>query len=149
MVDKNHPITAAFFDISGVLLFAGIILAFIRGRLNRPNLKGIPAQDVIALGLLAAIVIVGFFLEGMRMAMAELSESGFHAPVGYFISKLFSDPTRLIDTYGHVWYAHAALTAAFIAYLPFSRLRHMIMAPLMLAVDAVRTDRGGKKSEHV
>ena len=148
MVDKNHPITAAFFDISGVLLFAGIILAFIRGRLNRPNLKGIPAQDVIALGLLAAIVIVGFFLEGMRMAMGELSESGFHAPIGYFISKLFSDPTRLIDTYGPVWYAHAAFTAAFIAYLPFSRLRHIIMAPLMLAVGAVPTYKE-KKSEHV
>ena len=126
-------------------MLAGIILAFIRGRLNRPNLKGIPSQDVIALGLLAAIVIVGFFLEGMRMAMAGLSESGFHAPLGYFISKLFSNPTRLIDVYGNVWYAHAAFTAAFIAYLPFSRLRHIIMAPLMLAVGSVTTSRGGKK----
>jgi nitrate reductase gamma subunit len=145
MMDKNHPLTAAFFDISGVLMLAGIILAFIRGRLNRPSVRGIPSQDVIALGLLAAIVIVGFFLEGMRMAMAGLSESGFHAPLGYFISKLFSNPTRLIDLYGHVWYGHAALTAAFFGYLPFSRLRHIMMAPLMLAVGSVPSHRGGKK----
>ena len=146
MMDKNHPITAAFFDISGVLMLAGIILALIRGRLNRPNLKGIPSQDIIALSLLAAIVIVGFILEGMRMAMAEFPESGFHAPFGYFISKLFSNPTRLIDVYGNVWYGHAALTAAFIGYLPFSRLRHIIMAPLMLVVGSLPTHKGGKKT---
>ena len=146
MMDKNHPLTAAFFDISGVLILVGIILAFIRGRLNRPNLKGIPSQDLIALSLLAALVIVGFVLEGMRMAMAGLPESGSHAPIGYFASTLFSNPSRLIDVYGNVWYAHAAFTAAFIGYLPFSRLRHMIMAPLMLAFGSVTTSRGGKKN---
>jgi nitrate reductase gamma subunit len=146
MMDKNHPLTAAFFDISGVLILVGIILAFVRGRLNRPNLKGIPSQDLIALSLLAAIVIAGFVLEGMRMAMAGLTESGSHALIGYFVSTLFSNPSRLIDVYGNVWYAHAAFTAAFIGYLPFSRLRHMIMAPLILAVGSVTTSRGGKKT---
>lgn len=149
MMDKNHPITAAFFDISGVLMLAGIILAFVRGRLNRPNLRGIPSQDLMALSLLAAIVIVGFGLEGMRMAMAGLPESGFHAPIGYFLSKLFSKPSHLIDVYGNVWYAHVAMTAAFVAYLPFSRMRHIIMAPLMLTAGSVKTSGGGKKSDHV
>jgi nitrate reductase gamma subunit len=145
MIDKNNPITAVSFDISGALMLAGIILTFIRGRLNRSNLKGIPSQDVVAISLLAAIVIVGFFLEGMRIAMAGLSESGVQAPIGYFVSKLFSNPTRLIGIYGNVWYAHAALTAGLIAYLPFSRLRHIIMAPLMLAVGSVSPPECGKK----
>jgi nitrate reductase gamma subunit len=35
-----------------------------------------------------------------------------------------------------VWYIHAILTGAFIAYLPFSRLMHIIIAPVVLAINA-------------
>jgi nitrate reductase gamma subunit len=44
--------------------------------------------------------------------------------------------SALVDVYGYVWYMHAILTGAFIAYLPFSRLMHIIMAPVVLAMNA-------------
>jgi nitrate reductase gamma subunit len=44
----------------------------------------------------------------------------------------------LIHLYGYVWYLHAILTGAFVAYLPFSRMLHMIMAPVVMAINAGR-----------
>jgi nitrate reductase gamma subunit len=35
-----------------------------------------------------------------------------------------------------VWYLHAVFTGAFIVYLPFSRMLHMIMAPVVMAMNA-------------
>jgi nitrate reductase gamma subunit len=60
--------------------------------------------------------------------------------LGYGLSKIFSGGPTLNQWYGYIWYLHAVLTGAFIAYLPFSRLAHIIMAPVNLAMRAVAED---------
>ena len=136
MLDKTHPLTAAFFDISGILLLIGIAMATARGiRSRSTRVQEVCFHDWLALGLISAIVVVGFILEGIRIAMAGLPTASAHAPVGFWISRYFTNPSVLVDSYGYIWYMHAILTAAFIAYLPFSRLLHVIVAPLVLTVN--------------
>jgi len=77
----------------------------------------------LALGLIAGIVVIGFILEGIRIAMTGWPGNAEYAVIGFGISRLFSDPT--------------GLTGAFFAYLPFSRLFHIIMAPVVLAMNAI------------
>ena len=55
--------------------------------------------------------------------------------VGYGLSRLLTG-VDLTGLYGYVWYAHAILTGVFVAYLPFSRMIHMITAPLALALNS-------------
>jgi nitrate reductase gamma subunit len=52
---------------------------------------------------------------------------------------------ELTGIYGYVWYLHAILTGAFLVYLPFSRMFHMIMAPVGLAMNAA--DKALKSQE--
>lgn len=138
MLDKNHPATAFLFDLTGVMVFLGVASAFIRGTLTRSNqIKGIPVQDRLALGLVAGIVVIGFVLEGMRIAMTGCPDGSAYAIAGYGVSMLFSNASGLPQVYGYIWYVHAVLTGAFFAYLPFSRLSHIILAPVVLAVNAV------------
>ncbi|MGD2269076.1 MAG: cytochrome c3 family protein [Desulfobacterales bacterium] len=137
MLDKNHPFTAFLFDLTGIMILSGIIMAFLRGRAaksDRPS--GLPEQDRWALGLIGGIVIVGFFLEGIRIGMTGWPAGSGYALLGYGLSKVVAGMPGLTDIYGYVWYIHAVLTGAFIAYLPFSRLMHIIMAPVVLAMNA-------------
>ncbi len=135
MLDKNDAATALLFDLSGMMLMLGLLLAFVRGRIAQSSrLPDQPRQDQLALGLIAAIVVIGFVLEGMRIAMTGRPEGSVYAVVGYAISTLFSSPNELTDIYGIIWYIHALLTGAFVAYLPFSRLLHIILAPIVLAM---------------
>jgi hypothetical protein len=137
MVNKNSPGTAFLFDLTGVMIALGILFAFFRGTMDRlDHVPGLPGQDRWALSLIGGIVMVGFILEGIRIAMTGIPENACYAFVGYGISRLFSGMTGLTDIYGYVWYFHAILTGAFIAYLPFSRLMHIIMAPVVLAMNA-------------
>jgi len=138
MLDKNHPATALLFDLTGIMVIFGIGCALIRGFLNRSKrVKGLPGQDRFALGLMAGIVAAGFILEGMRIAMTGSPPGAAYGFLGYAISRAFTDPSGLTGLYGALWYSHAGLTGVFVAYMPFSQMFHMVMAPVVLAMRAV------------
>jgi nitrate reductase gamma subunit len=126
------------------MVMFGVALAVIRrtSRAGAPRLPGLPGPDWTSYGLLGGIMVAGFVLEGMRMAMTGSTEGTAYAFLGYGISRLCAG-SDLTGIYGYVWYAHAILTAAFVAYLPFSRMFHMIMAPVTLALNA------GSRTHHL
>jgi nitrate reductase gamma subunit len=143
MLDKNNPYTAFLFDLSGILILLGVILAFIRGIQRKTSLPpNLPGQDRLALSLIGGIVIVGFILEAMRISMTGSPDGSGYAFAGYGISLLFSGVAGITDVYGYIWYLHAIVTGVFVAYLPFSRLIHMVIAPITLAMSAL------SESEH-
>jgi nitrate reductase gamma subunit len=110
-----------------------VLLAYLRGRRQvSSQIPDLPRRDLPALGLIAGIMVVGFILEGMRIAMTGFPEGSSFALLGYSIGRLFFTAASLTGVYGYVWYIHAVLTGAFIAYLPFSRLLHIIISPFVL-----------------
>ncbi|MBN2125451.1 MAG: hypothetical protein JW821_14220 [Deltaproteobacteria bacterium] len=147
MLDKNHPLTAFLFDLTGTMLILGLASAFIRGSAGKAGRPAdLPGQDRLALALIAAIVIVGFVLEGARMATAGIPQNAGYAFVGRAVAVMFSGVSGLTGIYGYIWYIHAVLTGIFVAYLPFSRLIHIILGPLVLAVNAAGEAEGGRRA---
>ena len=139
MLDKNHPVNGVFFDATGLMVIAGAAAAMLRSRSSpSAGLPGMPRTDRLAVGLLAVVVLVGFALEGMRIAMTGYPAGSSYAFVGDAVSRFFFGVPGLEDIYGSVWYLHAAATGAFVAYLPFSRMFHIVLAPLLLAVNAAQ-----------
>jgi nitrate reductase gamma subunit len=142
LLDKNHPATAFLFDLTGLMIIVGVVWAGIREKhIQSQRPPGLPEQDRWALGLVAGIVIVGFALEGMRIAMTEQPPGSGFAFIGHAISRLFSGRSSLTQWYGYMWYSHAVLTGALVAYVPFSGLLHIILAPVVLAIRAVNAQR--------
>jgi len=135
LLDKNDPLTAFVFDLGGALLVCGVLLAVGRRlRARGPRLPGLPRPDYPALILLGLAIVSGFWLEGARMAM-----TGAQQPLAFVGAALaagmagWDDLPRL---YGWFWQAHAIIWCAFVAYLPFGRMPHMIITPAVLAVNA-------------
>ena len=111
-------------------------MAFIRGKKYSRKLSDLPSQDRLALVLIGGIVLVGFILEGVRIAMTGRPPGSGFAFAGYELSLLLAG-SYTNQIFGYLWYLHAILAGLFIAYLPFSRLLHIIMAPVVLAMRAV------------
>ncbi|MBW2429150.1 MAG: respiratory nitrate reductase subunit gamma [Deltaproteobacteria bacterium] len=137
MLDKNYPLTAFLFDLSGMMIIVGVVGMIIRRVQKRSDagFSGLPAADWPAHALLGGIIITGFVLEGMRIAMTDSPGGAAYAFVGDAISRLLAG-VELTGIYGYLWYLHAVLTGAFIVYLPFSRMLHMLMAPVVMAINA-------------
>jgi nitrate reductase gamma subunit len=142
MLDKNHPLTAFLFDLTGLMVIIGLICMILRAKVSglTNRLDGMPKRDWPAYSLLMAIIVAGFVLEAMRISMTGSPEGSGYAFLGYGISRLFKDAVSLTDIYGGVWYLHAILTGAFVAYLPFSRMLHMIIAPVSMTINACSRD---------
>jgi predicted CXXCH cytochrome family protein len=144
MINKNNPLIGFLFDVTGMMMISGVILAYVRGFIEqRSRAAGTPPQDRIALALMGGIVLIGFLLEGMRIVMTGRPAGSGYSFVGYWISFWFSPSRGLPEVYTVIWYIHAVLTGAFIAYIPFSRLLHMILAPLVISINAVSPPHGG------
>jgi nitrate reductase gamma subunit len=141
LLDKNAPVTAFLFDLTGLMLMVGIVLAWLREALSQGP-AGVPKQDRLALALMGGIVGIGFLLEGMRIAMTGSPPGSEFAFLGYLLSGGFSGASWLTEAYGYAWYAHAILTGVFIAYVPFSRLLHVITAPIVLVMNQAHEDHG-------
>jgi nitrate reductase gamma subunit len=149
MINKNYPLTAFLYDLTGIMMLTGVILAWIRGALQERNrTAGIPSQDRIALALIGGIVIIGFLLEGIRIVMTGYPENAAWSFIGYAISLWFSPSRGIPEVFSFMWYIHAALTAAFIAYIPFSRLLHMILAPVVISINANSPAHGAHNEDH-
>ncbi|KMY67732.1 hypothetical protein AAU61_07535 [Desulfocarbo indianensis] len=143
MLAKNNPATALFFDLTGLMVLVGGFLALARRLARRGHtVPGLPRPDWPALALLALVVLSGFVTEGARLSLTGHAGPPW-AFLGAALCGLFSAGPDLQEAYAYLWYAHAVCYAAFVAYLPFSRLRHIVLAPLWLAIRAGGQARQG------
>jgi hypothetical protein len=136
MQDKNHPVRALFFDLTGLMIITGVLAALSRPEKDRRTLSDLPAPGQGMTLLLGLIVIVGFILEGLRIAMTGWPVGAQYAAIGYIISLMVKGMTGITHIYGYVWYGHAILTGVFVAMIPFTRMIHMLTTPVVLMAEA-------------
>lgn len=136
MLDKNHPARALIFDLTGLMIIAGVCAAIFRPGEDRGMLSDLPAPGRGMTLLLGLIVLVGFILEGLRIAMTGWPVGAHYAIIGYGISLMVKGMTGITTIYGYVWYGHAILTGVFVALIPSTRMIHMLTAPVVLMAAA-------------
>jgi nitrate reductase gamma subunit len=143
LLDKNYPFIAFTYDFLGLCIIIGTIGAIMR-RVQGKTPKAVTGgQDYVVLGLIGAILLTGFLVEGMRILLTAIPLStALPSFMGYPISlllSLFSVRWEVVYPYG--WYIHAILTGALVAYLPFSKMFHILVSPLVLLIKAAVGER--------
>jgi Fe-S oxidoreductase/nitrate reductase gamma subunit len=121
-------------DLFGALMLLGVILASYRRYLTaQVHLDNRP-EDALILCLLFLILLTGFIIEGLRIAVLAPPWEGF-SPIGRLtgsaLKGLAGDPA-LKQLHGNLWWFHLCLALFFIAYMPYSKLLHLVVAPLNL-----------------
>lgn len=144
-LDSGEGGVPFFFELTGLMMLTGIICAGIKGIASRKNRSPhLPGPDWAGISLLTIMVLSGFLFGGMNLAaMGLVSKWHFYGPfVSQALAFLFINidfSKNSISSFLLVMkYAHLISAALFIAYLPFSRMIHLILAPVSLAMKAVR-----------
>lgn len=137
LLDRDCALQSFLFDATGLSAVAGAaMLGVLRARARRrPELAGLPPPDRPAYILLGGIFLAGFLLEGARIALVGFPPGSEWAFAGRLIAVPFAS-LEWTESYGLLWSAHALLVTAFAAFLPFSRMLHVVAAPLALALRA-------------
>lgn len=131
-------------ELSALAFLAGIAMAihrrYVRRWLRLPlDLPG----DPLALGLLLAIPVTGILSVAARLALS--SSSVAYLPMASWLAAGF----RSLEIQGATTLLvlqtlHAALVASLLAILPFTRLRHSLVAPLMILFALRKPDPAGE-----
>jgi Fe-S oxidoreductase/nitrate reductase gamma subunit len=124
-------------DLFGLLVLIGIFMAIDRRYVTKPDrlgYKGKPENtpdDAIALLLIAAIIITGFIIEALRIYITNPPWEVWSF-VGWTLSRTFTgiDYGTAAILHKVSWWTHALLALGFIAYIPYSRLLHIITTPV-------------------
>ncbi len=91
---------------------------------------GFVKGDWLFLGLLFALLVTGFLLEGFRIRANGFPSFEVWSPVGWLLAKVVravgigaggADDVRLA-----MWWLHAVMAMGFVAYIPFSKAMHML-----------------------
>ncbi|MCJ2533413.1 MAG: respiratory nitrate reductase subunit gamma [Candidatus Thermoplasmatota archaeon] len=123
------------FEIAGLMMLVGLAMALTRRYVVRPKQLSAEGADAASLVFLFLVVVGGFVLEGMGMAGSIAGHEGNepYSFVGYAFSLVM--PESVGDYYDQAWLVHAIMSALLIAFIPFSRLFHMLVTPVVIQLE--------------
>ncbi len=132
------------FDLAGSLGIVALAMACYRRYVKKPETLTYDSSpgNLVALLLLLGIFGLGFCVEGLRIARTQPDWVGW-TPVGWVFSQFFSGLSESNHVLFHrlLWRLHLFLVLGFIAYIPYSRLLHVVTAPANIYLRAL-TSRG-------
>ena len=117
-------------DVGGALILVGVVIAGARRYVVRPKTIETALDDSWALLLLALLVLTGFAVEALRIAV--LGDRWMYlSPIGWALSGAFTGMSRETAGAVHVWlwWLHAVLAMAWIASIPFTKFFHLLALP--------------------
>ncbi len=148
LINKNDPLMAFVYDFLGLCILVGVLWAAIQRFVVKPAHVVTEIEDNITLGILGILVVLGFFAEAARISMTQIpAEVAVYAFIGYPLAAVLSVfPVDWRAVYPYLWYAHAVMGAALVAYLPFGKLKHIFNVPLTHLLEEIS---GVKKEQRI
>jgi len=120
-------------DGFGILAIIGLAMMAFRRYVKRPERLDNRWDDLVTLSLIFAVIITGFAVEGLRLAVTELvNEPGWAvwSPGGWVFAKAFAGASDVTLRGWHtgLWWFHVVLSFGAIAYVSLynTKLFHII-----------------------
>ncbi len=125
-------------DLGGVMLIAGILMAFYR-RLRKKVLLDTKNEDYIILFGLLIMALEGFFLGALKIYLFR-QWFDIYRFVEWPMSYLFGGMSfgTSVELYRIMWLVHVITGFLLAAYLPFSKLAHMALAMVMVGEKKIK-----------
>jgi Fe-S oxidoreductase/nitrate reductase gamma subunit len=133
---------SAVLDVFGALFILGLVLMIVRRVILKPaaldygraddqggkvDRSGFVTDDMIFVWLLLFIAVTGFALEALRIGQT-MPEFEKWSPVGYGMASMLSSMSAdtMVDTHLWAWWIHGVAVLFFVAYMPFSKMMHIV-----------------------
>jgi Fe-S oxidoreductase/nitrate reductase gamma subunit len=121
-------------DLIGLCALTGCLLAIFRRYIIKPDRLDNTADDAITLILVSSIFFFGFLIEGFRIAITTPPDAVWN-PVGLLTAKVLLGIGLIregsaVFLHHLFWRIHFFLVLGLIAYLPYSKLFHIVSSTL-------------------
>jgi Fe-S oxidoreductase/nitrate reductase gamma subunit len=139
-------------DIAGLAIIMGVIMAFFRRIVLRPKYLESRWDDYYALSLLALIPVLGFTMEGTRLLAANPPWAAY-SPIGNLTAQILAGmgmtPIGAVHVHDILFWVHAAVALILVASIPFTKMRHLVNAPVHILYRPLRHMGAVEKIENI
>ena len=139
-------------DIAGIMILVGVGMAAFRRYILRPKSLESSWDDGFALVLLTLIVLVGYTNEATRFLSTSPGWMAW-SPIGNWFAGVLGaagvSPQQAGAWHDASVYIHATLAMALVASIPFTKMRHLIYAPLNILNRSFRKEGVLEKIEEI
>ncbi|MEC7584581.1 MAG: heterodisulfide reductase-related iron-sulfur binding cluster [Planctomycetota bacterium] len=129
-------------DLAGIAFIIGLVMMIWRRMVMKPRAldykradehggnydrSSFVTDDMIFVWLLLFIAVTGYAVEGMRISQ-DFPEFERWSPVGWVTASMFASTSEGFRYDAHLWswWIHAIAVLLFVAYIPFSKMMHII-----------------------
>jgi Fe-S oxidoreductase/nitrate reductase gamma subunit len=119
-------------DLFGAFVMLGVSLAAARRYLKRPKRLVYTTEATLILVLIFLLCLQGFLAEGWRIAVTNDPWAAW-SPFGNLLARAslgLMSAEQMLMAHRVMWWAHLLTAYGFIAWLPFTKMVHVLTAPL-------------------
>jgi Fe-S oxidoreductase len=119
-------------DVFGALALVGVGIAAVRRLILKPGKLVYTDEAWLILVAIFLIALTGFLIEGWRIA-ATNDPWGAWSPFGDLVARMsrsLMSVAAMKAAHRGVWWAHAVLVFAFLAWAPYTKMIHALTGPL-------------------
>ncbi|MHB9089862.1 MAG: heterodisulfide reductase-related iron-sulfur binding cluster, partial [Chloroflexota bacterium] len=126
-------------DLAGLAAILATLLFALRRYVFRPPAVLNRFNDLVILVSFLIVLLGGFLVEALRIAATGPAYEVW-SPAGWALAGLFArvDQATLRAWHGVAWWVHLGLAFAFLAYVGYSNMLHVLTGPLNLALGSAR-----------
>lgn len=139
---KDSPALALAFEFGGLSMVAGVALALGRRLFRRNERLQSVAGDYVAPVLMALVLATGCLTEAFRLLAEGVPQAvAKYSLVGFALARIFAGlETNWASVHNSLWFVHAIISFVFIAYIPYGKFFHFMVAPLVAGMNAAGDD---------
>ncbi len=120
-------------DFAGAFIIVGVIMAGLRRFIWKPKTLETKWDDIYALVILTLIPIAGFTTEAFRLIANPVDWANW-SPFGNLwaagLTGMGVTPAIAANLHDALFWVHVGLGLTFAATIPFTKLRHLVLAPV-------------------
>ena len=119
-------------DVFGALVLVGIGIAAARRFITQPKKLVYTDEATLILAAIFVIALTGFLVEAWRIEATRDPWAAW-SPFGKILGgalATFMSAEAMRGAHRVLWWLHLAVSFAFLAWLPFTKMRHVVTSPL-------------------
>lgn len=130
LTGRTYLIYSLVLEAGGIMLLAGVFWALVRRYIQRIDRLERRLEDALVPVWILLAGLSGFMVEGLRLAYQQPPWHGWSF-AGAWIAPAISS-TAAMTLYPYFWWGHAVFSLCFIAAVPYTKLFHILGAPVSI-----------------
>lgn len=140
LIGRVYLVFSLLLDTAGGLLIIGLIAALVRRCTASLDRRITSPEDVGFLALLLLVLLLGYAVEGIRLALLNPAGMDWSPIGGLFAAALTAliPGESLLLAHRLAWLLHGIAAMVFIAYIPYSKLFHLFASQITTSMASTR-----------